>query len=224
MRLIRRALRSLRYRIAPGPTDHGEIFSRIYRDNVWGDAESASGPGSTRARAGVFVEDLVTALRQLEVRVLLDAPCGDFNWAAPLADAVDRYVGVDVVPALIEANAAHHGGPRRQFLRLDITRDRLPTADAVLCRDCLVHFSFADVSATLRNFQRSGTRYLITTTFIERAANHDTRTGWWRTLNLQSPPFAFPPPLLLVDERCTGWAGHYRDKRLAVWPLASLKL
>jgi hypothetical protein len=221
---LRRALRSLRHRIARGPTEHREIFSRIYCDNAWGDVESVSGPGSSQARAASFVEDLATALRQLEVRVLLDAPCGDFNWAAPFADAVDRYVGVDVVPELIEANAAHHGGPRRQFLPLDITRDTLPTADAVLCRDCLVHFSFADVWTTLRNFERSGTRYLITTTFIDRATNHDVRTGQWRTLNLQVSPFAFPPPLLLVDERCTDWAGHYRDKRLAVWPLASLKL
>jgi SAM-dependent methyltransferase len=219
--LIRGALRHLRDRIVR-PKDHGEIFSRIYRDNVWGDDESVSGPGSRRDRTAAFLDDLVAALRQLEVRSLLDAACGDFNWAAPLADAVDHYTGADVVPELVAANQARHASPHRAFLRLDLTRDALPAADAVLCRDCLVHFSFADVWAAVANIQGSGARYLIATTFVERTYNDDARTGWWRTLNMQAPPFAFGTPLLTIDERCTGWDGQYRDKRLAVWPVASL--
>ena len=74
-----------------------------------------------------------------------------------------------------------------------------------------------------RNIQDSGARLPIATTFIDRAYNLDARTGCWRTLNLQAPPFAFGAPLLIVDERCTGRGGRYRDKRLAVWPLASLQ-
>src|SRR5215204_410766 len=211
--LIRQALRRVRERILP-PKDHGVIFSRIYRENAWGDVESVSGPGSRQNRAAAFLDDLVAALRQLEVRSLLDAPCGDFNWAAPVADAVDHYIGADVVPELVAANHERHAGPRRAFLQLDLTRDALPTADAVLCRDCLVHFSFADVWAALDNIQASGARYLIATTFVDRTYNEDARTGWWRTLNLQAPPFAFPAPLLAIDERCEGGDGLYRDKRL----------
>jgi len=44
-----------------------------------------------------FLPDLVALLGTLETRVLVDAPRGDFNWAVPLADAVERYIGVDVV-------------------------------------------------------------------------------------------------------------------------------
>ena len=218
--MIRSALRLLDQIVRP--RDHAAIFSRIYHQNAWGSGESISGPGSTRHRTAAFVDDLVAALRQFDVRSLLDAPCGDFNWAAPVADAVDLYVGADVVPELVAANQARHASPRRAFVRLDLTRDALPATDAVLCRDCLVHFSFADVWAALANIQASGARYLIATTFVDRTYNLDALTGSWRTLNLQAPPFAFAAPLLIIDEQCTGWDGQYRDKRLAVWPAASL--
>jgi hypothetical protein len=219
--LLRTALRHVRDRIVR-PRDHGVIFSRIHRENAWGDAESASGGGSTRARASAFLDDLVATLHDLDIRVLLDAACGDFNWTGPVADAVERYIGVDVVPALVAANQARHGGPGREFLLRDLTRDALPAADAVLCRDCLVHFSFADARAALANLQRSGARYLIATTFVDRDRNVEARTGWWRTLNLEAPPFDFPPPLRAIDERCLGGDGRFRDKRLGVWEMASL--
>ena len=37
--------------------------------------------------------------------------------------------------------------------------------DAILCRDCFVHLSFANVSRALAQFRASGSRFLIVTTF-----------------------------------------------------------
>jgi SAM-dependent methyltransferase len=199
-----------------------EIFSHIYHQNVWGHPESPSGPGSTASRGADFSDELVALLRRLDTRVLLDAPCGDFNWAGPVADAVERYLGVDVVPELIARHQQEHTGPGRRFICADLTSDPLPQADVILCRDCLVHFSCPDIEGALRNFQRTGSRYLLTTTFIDRDANVDIATGEWRPLNLEAPPFRFPPPLDMVDEKCTHSGGGYRDKRLALWALASL--
>jgi SAM-dependent methyltransferase len=200
---------------------HKDIFSNIYRDKSWGGDESASGPGSTRARAETFVPDVIALLKSLNIRTLLDAPCGDFNWAGAVADAVESYVGVDVVPELIAANAQSAGGgagaPLR-FLCADLTRDPLPRADLILCRDCLVHFSFADIRAALRNFRRSGATWLLTTTFIDpNRRNENIRSGGWRPLNLEQPPFRFPPPVALIDERCEHSGGVCRDKRLGLW-------
>ena len=48
----------------------------------------------------------------------------------------------------------------RVFLRLDLTRDPLPDGDLILCRDCLVHLPFEDVRRAVRNFKRSGARWL----------------------------------------------------------------
>jgi hypothetical protein len=198
------------------------IFTNIYQQNAWGNPESVSGPGSTLARASDFLDELVALLTALPTRVLLDAPCGDFHWAAPMADAVEQYIGLDVVPALIAHLQQVNRHPNRRFICSDLTRDVLPPADVILCRDCLVHLSFRDIAAALANFQRSGARYLLTTTFIDREANGDIPTGAWRPLNLQAAPFHFPPPIALVDEKCLHSGGQCRDKRLALWAVATL--
>ena len=165
----------------------------------------------------MIVPDIVDLLKTLRVKTLLDAPCGDFNWAEDVAAAVDTYVGIDVVDEIISRNTTLYGGARRTFLTCDMTRDPLPKADLILSRDCLVHFSFADIQAALLNLRASGAEYLLTTTFINHKKNENVRTGGWRPLNLQLPPFAFPPPIAAIDERCTHSGGIYRDKRLGLW-------
>ena len=195
------------------------IFSGIYRRNAWENSETVSGPGSTTARASDFLDDLIVLVKSLGTRILLDAGCGDLHWAGPLADAVEQYIGLDVVPDLIAANQRATTAPGRRFVCGDLAADPLPRADVILCRDCLVHFSFDDVSRALSNFQRSGSQYLLTTTFVARGANDDIQTGAWRPLDLQAAPFAFPAALALVDEKCTHSGGLYRDKRLALWDL-----
>lgn len=198
------------------------VFSTIHAARAWGDCESSSGPGSTRDRAASFLPELIALVHSLGVKTLLDVPCGDFNWARPLADSVDRYIGVDVVPALIKASHKAWSSPRRQFLCRDMVRQRLPSADLALCRDALVHLSEGDIFMALANLRRTGAEYLIATTFLGDRPNADIATGDWRPLNMQRPPFSFPAPLDLVDERCHHTGGIYADKRLALWRLKDL--
>jgi SAM-dependent methyltransferase len=198
------------------------IFTHIYRENAWGDSESRSGPGSTRARAADFTGDLIDLLKRLDTRVLLDAACGDFHWARPVADAVEHYIGLDVVPDLIDHHLRENAAAGRTFVCGDLTVDVLPKADVIVCRDCLVHLSFDDMGRAVRNFQRSGSRFLLTTTFLGRGPNEDIETGWWRPLDMEAPPFRWPPPLAAVDERCTHTGGIYRNKRLGLWALADI--
>ena len=81
------------------------------------------------------------------------------------------------------------------FLNVDVTSDDLPEADVVLCRDCLVHLSSTDIFAALRNFRRSGSTYLLTTTYPGLLShNRNIVTGMWRPVDLQLPPFGFPAP------------------------------
>ena len=134
------------------------------------------------------------------------------------------YTGIDIVEDLIAAVAERHAAPNRRFGCADMTRTPLPAADLILCRDGLVHLSYIDARAALRNFQRSRSRYLLATTFSGRARNRDVPTGGWRVLNLEKPPFRFPPPLAEIDERCVHSGGIYRDKRLALWELPALDL
>src|ERR1700709_2014036 len=76
-------------------------FQRIHDTNLWGAAESISGLGSELdATAGLRAE-LPRLFGKLAIPSLLDAPCGEANWINH-ADLGVRYVGVDIVPALIE--------------------------------------------------------------------------------------------------------------------------
>jgi SAM-dependent methyltransferase len=199
-----------------------QVFRDAYRHNIWGDPESVSGPGSGLARTAAFRDQIPKLLIKLGARTLLDVGCGDLNWMKELQLPIERYFGVDIVSELINHNRTNYSDREKVFIHGDLTRDDLPRSDIILCRDCLVHFSFEDVWAALRNFKRSRSHYLLTTTFIEFPTNLDIETGGWRQLNLERPPFNFPPPKRMIDEKCLHTGGIYADKRLALWELEDI--
>jgi len=205
-------------------------FARMYETNMWSGSESRSGDGSSLAATAGVRAGLPALFRQLGVRRLLDVPCGDFNWMAHVdlpAAGVRAYVGGDLVPEIVAANNAHHSAPDREFVQVDLTAGPLPLvdgepADAVLCRDCLVHLSFANIGRVIRVLRESGVRYLITTTFLEHSANIDVIDGDWRPLNLERDPFRFGPPLAVLVEGCEEEGGAFADKALGAWEISAL--
>jgi hypothetical protein len=92
----------------------------------------------------------------------------------------------------------------------------------IFSRDMTVHLSNRDALAAFRNFKRSKSEYLLTTTFTATETNEDILTGEWRPMNLQRPPFNFPDPLRLINEHCTEDGGKYTDKSLGLWRLKDL--
>jgi SAM-dependent methyltransferase len=198
-----------------------KMFADIHAGKLWGvDCESVSGPGSGVARASLFRADFERLLQELSIGVMLDAGCGDFNWLPTFDLRGTRVVGVDIVPELISGNRLRH--PASRFELADIVVDPLPKTDLILCRDGLVHLSNADIVKALGNFRRSGAKWLLTNTFVDRSENPDIVSGGWRPLNMRLPPFALPAPYRIIDEYCLGYDGAYRDKRLAVWPCNQL--
>jgi SAM-dependent methyltransferase len=196
-----------------------EVFSEHYRKNGWGCCESVSGEGSTIEQTAVIREALPKIVRDFQVRTLLDIPCGDFNWMKLLELPV-QYTGADIVEEIIAANQKSFGNPSRSFIRLDLTVDTLPTADLVLCRDCLFHLSYAHIFQALANIKRSGSRFLLTTTNMRLIENKNIVTGEWRRLNLLVPPFSLPKPLLLIDEKCPNAVSP--DKHIGLWRISDL--
>lgn len=197
-------------------------FRHAYHHNLWGDPESVSGPGSNRAQTARLRADLPALLRALGIARLLDVPCGDGGWMAEMDLGEVSYVGGDLLPELVEENRRRQVGPGRDFQVMDLTTSRLPAADLLLCRDCLVHLSVAEAARALTNIRRARITYLLTTTFPEEPTNLDIVTGDWRPLNLQRPPFSFPPPLQLLNEGCTEGGGRFADKSLGLWRCADL--
>lgn len=196
-----------------------DVFQNIFDKRAWGVGESVSGPGSSVEATKQIIQVLPDILNQFQIKSVLDAPCGDFNWMRHISGYIKQYIGVDIVPSIIGRNNIIYQAGHIKFLNLDLTVDPLPKTDLIFCRDCLVHFSYQDIRKAITNFKRSGSTYLLTTTFCRRTVNCDIATGGWRPLNLQIEPFIFPVPKLTILENCMEGNGQFADKSLSLWLL-----
>jgi hypothetical protein len=203
------------------PSDAAEVFGRVHAVNHWQGSESVSGPGSSLAATAAVRSALPFLLRGLGATTMLDAPCGDFGWMSHAELGALHYIGVDVVPELIDI-ARSRAGAHQEFRIADISRDPLPRADLVLCRDCLVHLTEESAFAAIANLKRSGSRYLLATTFYALRENRRGSTGGWRPLNMQRPPFSFGSPTILIPERGFDLDIPHSDKSLGLWDIALL--
>ena len=194
-------------------------FTRHWERRDWDEPETVSGRGSSLQSTAAIRRELPRLFAELGVRSVVDAGCGDFHWFSTLPVELDSYLGIEVVEGLAAANQERYGDRRRRFTSLDVIRDPLPSADLILCRDCLVHLKNHQVSAALRNFRRSGSRFLLTTTFTGAHPNADVPLGGWRPLNLELPPFELGPPLEVISEAESVEDSRYADKSLALWAL-----
>ena len=201
-----------------------EVFNKIHDSSAWNvhTSESVSGEGSTLEQTKVLIAELPGLLHRLGVKTLLDIPCGDFNWMQQVELGDIRYIGSDIVAALVEKNNERFGSDKRSFRHLDLLRDPLPSCDLIFCRDCLVHLSFRDIAAALRNIKRSDATYLATTHFHEEPENLDIETGGWRPLNFFKAPFYFPAPVAEINEQCTEVNGAFADKCMVVWKVSEI--
>jgi SAM-dependent methyltransferase len=198
-----------------------ERFELLHRLGVYHHPETFSGFASTLEETAALRAALPGLVAAHAVGSVLDIPCGDFHWLRQVTLEVD-YTGADIVPELVEANQRRHGGAHRRFVVLDATRDPLPEVDLILCRDLLIHLSLADGWAALRNFHRSGSRWLLTNHFAGREENPDILSGDFRPIHLCRPPFRFPPPEAVIAERSQLAGGAFADRSMALWRLADL--
>lgn len=207
--------------VLPGKTPEA-IFTEIFEGNKWRGEGSVSGPGSDLNGTDAIRSELPNICEELDISTILDIPCGDFHWMRHVdLEGID-YTGADIVAELIQENRKFKG-PGIRFSKINLIEDELPTADLVLCRDCLVHLSLRDATLALSNICRSKSKYLLTTTFTARRRNRDIATGQWYPINLELPPFCFRPPLKATDEKCAEGRGIYADKTLGLWRIADVK-
>jgi SAM-dependent methyltransferase len=197
-------------------------FANHYTDNLWGNAESVSGPGSSLNSTIKLRSELPLLLAELGAKSLLDAPCGDFNWMKETDFHLEQYFGVDVVSEIVDRNQKLYGNERTTFLVRDLTRDELPCADVILCRDCFIHLSYRHIAAAIKNFKRSRSTYLLTNTYPLWRSNGNIRTGDFRPVNLLLPPFDFPPSIRQIDEKSPEQRREFFGKTLELWRLADL--
>jgi hypothetical protein len=194
-------LREFKHSLTDTNTLSTDVFTNIHDKNHWQSKGTISGPGSELAETEDVRALLPALIQRLGIRTLLDAPCGDFYWMSQVDLGSCSYIGAEVVPGLVESNEKNFGTRNRSFIFADLTRDDLPKADMILCRDCLIHMNFRDAKATLSNLRRSGSKYLLTTSDPSVTENRPIKTGEYHSINLELPPFSMGMPLEVHRDR-----------------------
>jgi hypothetical protein len=182
---------------------------------------SVNGPGSSLDCTTGLVQELPGLLKRYGITSILDAPCGDWNWMqhVNLGGGI-MYLGWDVDLVQIQRNRERFGSPHprikmpgpTQWDEMDfreraacvwfyaenlLTTTKIPTMDAILCRDFLAHLPTEHIISVLARFKASGTKYLLASTYpgaqndFEYHPEHFAWLGYCeRPHDLQERPFA----------------------------------
>ena len=200
-------------------------FTEIYKNGSWGSSESVSGRGSEIEQTKKIIEELPILYKKLGIESVLDIPCGDYNWMQFVDNRSVDYIGADIVEDLIVENRKKF--PNVNFQHLDLASSQLPKVDLVIARDVLVHMTYDMIEKSINNIIKSGSKYLLTTTFTSENINYNLpENGMWRPLNLLINPFQYNPKYL-INEDCTemGYNNNvFNDKCLVLFDLSKLKV
>ena len=192
-------------------------FTEIYKRNYWGSQESVSGFGSTLESTLSLRKGLPELCKRFSIEKIFDAPCGDFNWIKyVLKEMPLDYTGGDIVAPLIECNQSKFGNARTKFIHIDLTKEKFPAADLMICRDCLFHLSYRDAKLVLQNFVDSGTCYFFATTHINAInfRNKNIVSGDFRLIDLFVAPFNFSEDVLF---RVDDWKSPEPRREMCLW-------
>jgi 2-polyprenyl-3-methyl-5-hydroxy-6-metoxy-1,4-benzoquinol methylase len=198
-------------------------FDEIYHGNLFRGVVSKSGAGSELDQTQSIRTQIPLVLAQFNVKSICDLPCGDFNWMEHVNLGDVEYTGYDIAESLIADLNLKHGTSKFNFKKLNIVKEIPEACDLVLCRDLLVHLNQEDALEALSNIIKSGSMYLLTTTFPEHHENinliYSVDAIGWYPINLQSHPFNLGNPILLINENCTEGNGEFTDKSLALYKI-----
>jgi hypothetical protein len=192
-------------------------FLEIYKTNYWDNTESSSGSGSTILYTENLRSKLPELIKKYSIKSILDAPCGDFNWMQKfLKNNPTIYVGGDIVQPLIDLHIKNYQTDKIRFQRLDITQDKLPKMDMMICRDCLFHLSYSDTKSFLLNFINSEIPYLLTSTHINDGdlKNRDIISADFKQIDLFSSPYNFSKNVLF---RIEDWMSPDPRREMCLW-------
>jgi len=170
-----------------------ERFDKIYTSNYWSDSQSRSGSGSNLESTKNIRYHLPLIIKKFNIKSIFDAPCGDLNWMSHILKDINiDYHGSDIVEKIIVSNNKKFKKNKITFSKKNIIIDELPNCDLMICRDCLLHFSYNDIFLFLNNFISSNIKYLLTTSNLNEEhifTNTNIVTGDFRLLDLFSEPF-----------------------------------
>ena len=170
--------------------------------------ESASGTGSYLKNAKPTIDLIHYTIKTYKISKIIDMGCGDWNWMQHVDLNNIQYMGYDASDEIIQNNIKLYKKPNINFKVADIIHTIPIKADVCICRDVLFHLKNEFVLKVLKNIQKSKTKFLITTCFLDVKTNKEIRhygkaghLGWgFREINLNVKPFNLQNKLLKYIE------------------------
>lgn len=89
-----------------------DVFTEIYKNNYWNSNESIYGEGSQIDQTKSLIIDLEKLFFEMDIKSVLDIPCGDFKWMQLIDFSKIAYIGADIVEELIISNKKLHKGKK----------------------------------------------------------------------------------------------------------------
>jgi SAM-dependent methyltransferase len=172
--------------------EHKNIFNRIYNTGLWRAnitdvLDPNIEPNSQIYRP--FVENFIKNQRIISV---MEIGCGNWETLKGIDLSGVDYTGVDVSDVVLSL-AKQNAPPGTKLLNVNAVYDPLPTAELLLMKDVLQHWSNDDVLRFLPKMH--GYDYaLITNGFVlgneSLNVNIDQETGGFRPIDLTKEPFS----------------------------------
>jgi hypothetical protein len=158
-----------------------------------GKIETYSGPGSLLENTDQFVESLSKFIKDFNIKSIIDAPCGDFNFMSKVDLTDINYLGLDISKNAIEKCNKKNNNPNIQFKVADITSEQIPYADLIIIKDLFLHLCFSDITKILNNVKLSGCKYFAVSRYNHgNITNKDQNSGLGcRAIEITNEPFNF---------------------------------
>ena len=220
MKKIKKFLLNFRNKLTPTEL----IFHKKYFDKklTWYHpkySKSLSGEGSGKKQTQVIRKEIPKIIKKYKIKNIFDAACGDFFWMKLIINEDINYIGGDIVKKIINLNIKKNKKKNINFLHIDFTKHKIPKSDLIICRDVLTHLPLKMGLKSKKNFIKSKTKYLLSTTFTNIKKNVDIPKGDFRPINLSIKPFSLGKPIELINEKCLEKNYKYKDKALGLWKL-----
>lgn len=188
------------------------VFAEIYERKWWGnpsDGPFYSGRGSSPSFGAPYSQWVNSFIAENKIQSVVDLGCGDFQIGRLLQTSQQvSYIGIDIVPSLIEHNKSRFGSASIDFRCLNIIDDQLPDADLCLIRQVLQHLSNDEISRVIAKCNKY--RYLCITDEIpsspvavpnvDKPHGPDTRLFDNSGLFLELQPFSLSAKTVLEIE------------------------
>jgi SAM-dependent methyltransferase len=162
------------------------VFDQIYGANIWG---CGSGHGSLPSVTKGYRRFLEDFLKTKRIKSVVDFGCGDWQFSRLIKWGDVKYVGLDVVPAVIERNNKKFASNTVSFRSIAGFSD-LPQAELLIVKDVLQHLQTDDIKAFLETVVPNYPYALITNCVTPVGIlNREINNGDFRPLDLRKPPF-----------------------------------